>query len=72
MANMEERFVPDDRVSLKVSVHTLQVFHMPTVGDSSDIDIYNPAPAIHAATCDGQYQRLHAHPFVAALLNRRA
>ena len=38
MADMEERFVPEDRVSLKVSVHTLQVFYMATVGDSADID----------------------------------
>ena len=35
---MEEIFVPEDRVSLKVSVHTLQVLHMPTVGDSTDMD----------------------------------
>ena len=38
MADMEERFVPEDRVSLKVSVHTLPVFHMLTVDDSADID----------------------------------
>ena len=38
MTDMEERFVPEDTVSILVSVHTLQVFHMPTIGDSADID----------------------------------
>ena len=38
MADMVERFVPEDRVPLKVLIHTLQVFHMPTVGDSAGID----------------------------------
>ena len=57
MADMKVKFMPEDRISLKVSVHTLQVFHMPTVGDSADIDP-NPAPAINLSTFDGEYQRL--------------
>ena len=69
MADTEERFVSKETVSLKFSVHILQVLHMLTVGDSADIDIYNPAPAIHVPTSDCQYQQLHAQSFVAALLN---
>ena len=71
MADMKERFVPENRVSLKVSIHILQVFHMPTIGDSAD-QSYIPAPAIYIPTSDGQYQRPYAQFFVAALLNRGA
>ena len=56
MADMKERFVPEDGVSLKVLVHTLQVFHMPTVGDSVDIDPIIQLFAIHVPNCDGQYE----------------
>ena len=38
MTNIDETVVSVYRVSLKVSVHILQVFHMPTVDDSADID----------------------------------
>ena len=72
MTDMEETFVPEDRVSLKVSVHILQMFHMPTVGCLGRHRSYNPAAAIHIPTSDGQYQQLHAQSFIEALLNQGA
>ena len=69
---MEERFVPEGGVSLKVSVHTLQEFHMPTVGDSEDIDLIIQLLPYTYQHLHAQYQRLHAQSFVAALLNRVA
>ena len=42
MTNMAKTFASEEKVSLKVSALTLQMFHMPTVDDAPDIN-----PVVH-------------------------